>query len=327
MRHLLRRIGFYLIALWASITLNFLIPRLVPGNPAQVLIARLQGRIDPRAVHAMEIAFGVSHASLWSQYVEYLGNLAHGNLGISVTYFPTPVATVIAQDLPWTLALMGTAVVISFVCGTLLGIIVAWRRGSPLGVFLPPVLTFFSAIPYFWLALITLYVLGFVLNWFPLNGGYDLSLSPDLNPDFLLSVLQHALLPALTIVVSSIAGWMLGMRNAMMTSLSEDYVLMAQAKGLPERRVMLTYAARNAILPNITGFALSLGFVVGGALLTEIVFSYPGIGFALLQAVQNSDYALLQGIFLIIAVAVLGANFLADLLYVVLDPRTRQERG
>src|SRR6266566_1745123 len=303
MRHLLQRIGFYLVALWASITLNFLIPRLVPGNPAQVLIARLQGRIDPRAEHAMEIAFGISHASLWSQYVEYLGNLVHGNLGISVTYFPTPVATVIGQDLPWTLALMGSAVVISFVCGTLLGIIVAWRRGSRLDALLPPVLTFLSAIPYFWLALIILFV--FVLNWFPLSGGYDLSVEPGWTPDFLLSALQHALLPALTIVVSSIAGWLLGMRNAMITTLSEDYVLMAQAKGLSDRRVMLAYAARNAILPNITSFALSLGFVVGGALLTEIVFSYPGIGFALLQAVQNSDYALLQGIFLIIAIAVL----------------------
>ncbi len=294
MHHLLRRIGFYLVALWASITLNFLIPRLVPGNPAQVLIARLQGRIDPRAERAMEVAFGISHASLWRQYVEYLGNLAHGNLGISVTYFPTPVATVIGQRLD---------------------------------ALLPPALTFLSAIPYFWLALILLYILGFVLNWFPLSGGYDLSTQPGWSPDFLLSAAQHALLPAFTIVVSSIAGWLLGMRNAMMTTLNEDYVLMAQAKGLSERRVMLAYAARNAILPNITGFALSLGFVVGGALLTEIVFSYPGIGFALLQAVQNSDYALLQGIFLIIAVAVLGANFLADLIYVALDPRVRQERS
>src|SRR6266567_4717954 len=249
MRHLLRRGGFYLVALWASITLNFLIPRLVPGNPAQVLIARLQGRIDPRAERAMEVAFGISHASLWKQYIDYLGNLVHGNLGISVTYFPTPVATVIGQNLPWTLALVGTAIVISFVGGTLLGIIVAWRRGSRLDAILPPMLTFLSAIPYFWLALIMLYFLGFVLNWFP------------------LSAVQHALLPAITIVVSSIAGWQLGMRNAMMTTLSEDYVLMAQAKGLSERRVMFTYAARNAILPNITGFALSLGFVVGGALL------------------------------------------------------------
>src|SRR5258708_8191078 len=245
MRHLLQRIGFYLVALWASITLNFLIPRLVPGNPAQVLIARLQGRIDPRAEHAMEIAFGVSHASLWRQYIEYLGNLLHGNLGICVTYFPTPVATVIGQDLPWTLLLVGAAVIISFVGGTLLGIIVAWKRGSRLDALLPPVLTFLSAIPYFWLALIVLYFFGFILNWFPLSGGYDLSIAPDWNPVFLLSAVQHALLPAFTIVVSSIAGWMLGMRNAMMTTLNDDYVLMAQPQRLSDRPVMLSYPALN----------------------------------------------------------------------------------
>src|SRR5258706_8878396 len=195
MRHLLRRIGFYLVALWASITLNFLIPRLVPGNPAQVLIARLQGRIDPRAEHAMEIAFGISHASLWRQYLEYLGNLAHGNLGISVTYFPTPVATVIGQDLPWTLMLVGIAVVISFVCGTLLGIIIAWRRGSRLDALLPPALTFLSAIPYFWLALIMLYLFGFVLNWFPLSGGWGLAPQPRLSSLFPFCCFSHTSLP------------------------------------------------------------------------------------------------------------------------------------
>jgi len=186
-------------------------------------------------------------------------------------------------------------------------------------------LTFFSAIPYFWLALIVVYVFGFLLRLFPLTGAYDLSVEPGLNGAFITSAVYHAILPAITIVVSSIAGWMLGMRNAMLSTLSEDYVLMAQAKGLPDRRVMLMYAARNAILPNITGFALSLGFVVGGALLTEIIFSYPGIGFALLQAVQSEDFPLMQGIFLVITLAVLGANFLADILYVVLDPRVRQE--
>jgi len=327
MRHLLRRIVFYLVALWAAVTLNFLIPRLAPGDPASALIGRFQGRVDPRALQALEIAFGISHASLWTQYFQYLNNLLHGDLGLSITYFPTPVSTVIAEDLPWTLGLVGTAAIISFIIGTLLGVIIAWKRGSFLDSILPPIMTFISAIPYFWFALIILYVLGFILNWFPLSGGYDTSIVPGLSPDYFVSILQHALLPAITIVVGSIAGWMLGMRNMMITTLTEDYVLMAKAKGLPERRVMLAYAARNAILPNITGFALSLGFVVGGALLTEIVFSYPGIGFALLQAVQNSDFALLQAIFLIIAIAVIAANFIADLVYVALDPRVRQERG
>jgi peptide/nickel transport system permease protein len=178
-------------------------------------------------------------------------------------------------------------------------------------------------VPYFWLALLLLYLLGFTLNLVPLSGGYDTSLTPGFSGAFIASAIGHAILPALTIVLASISGWLLGMRNTMITTLTEDYVLLAQAKGLPERRVVFSYAARNAILPNITGFALALGFVVSGSLVTEMVFSYPGIGFALLQAVQNLDYPLMQGIFLFIAIAVLAANFLADLLNAALDPRVR----
>lgn len=327
MRHLLRRLGFYLIALWASLTLNFLIPRLAPGNPALIFVARFQGRIRPEAIHAIELQFGITHDPLWVQYFQYLNNLLHGNLGLSITYFPTPVAEAIGQELPWTLVLVMVSLVLSFALGTLLGIIIAWRRNSFLDSLLPPLMTFISAIPYFCLALILLYIFGFTLNWFPVSGGYDRFISPDWSPDFISSAIQHAILPAITFVVASISGWMLGMRNAMIMTLSEDYVLMAQAKGLATRRVMINYAARNAILPNITGFAIALGQVVAGQLFLEIVFSYPGIGYSLFQAVQNSDYALMQGIFLIITVAVMSANFLVDMVYTVLDPRVRQERG
>jgi peptide/nickel transport system permease protein len=327
MRHLLRRIGFYLIALWGSLTLNFFIPRLAPGDPAEIFIARFQGRIDPEALHALQLQFGESNAPLWIQYFQYLNNLLHGNLGISITYFPTPVSTAIGQELPWTLGLVTVSLLISFALGTLLGIIIAWRRNSFLDSLLPPLMTFIGAIPYFCMALILLYIFGFTLGLFPLNGGYDRFLSPDWSPEFMVSVIQHALLPAITFVIANIAGWMLGMRNAMITTLSEDYVLMAQAKGLAERRIMVNYAARNAILPSITGFAIALGGVVAGQLFLEIIFSYPGIGYALYQAVQNSDYALMQGIFLVITIAVLVANFLVDLTYVILDPRVRQERG
>lgn len=326
MRHLLRRIGFYLVALWVSVTLNFLIPHLSPGNPAQALMSRLKGKVSPQAQHALEISLGVNHDPLWSQYLQYINNLLHGNLGISITYLPTPVSQVIGQDLPWTLVLVGVALVISFVVGTVLGIIVVWWRGSFSDVVFTPLFTFLSAIPYFWLALVLLYVLGSQLNWFPIHGGYDTDNTvPGFNLDFILSAAQYAILPAITIVIGSIAAWMLGMRNAMVTTLSEDYVMMAEAKGLPSWRVMFTYGARNAILPNITGFAISLGFVIGGALLTEFIFSYPGIGFILLQAVQAEDYPLMQAVFLIIALAVLIANFLADVIYVALDPRVRQE--
>lgn len=325
MRRLFRRLGFYLLALWASITLNFFIPRLAPGNPAQALIARFHGRLPPQAQHALEIALGVStHESLWDQYVQYLNNLLHGNLGLSIVYFPTPVVTLLAQEMPWTLALSIVSLVLSFALGTLMGVLVAWHHGALLDTVVTPAMTLISALPYFWLALIALYFLGFLLKWFPISGGYNLSTTPGWNADFLVSTVQHALLPILTIVLSSLASWLLGMRNAMITTLTEDYVLLAEAKGLSERRVMLAYAARNAVLPNITGFAISFGFVVSGQLLTEIVFNYPGIGFALLNAVQNADYALLQGIYLILTVAVLAANLLADLAILILDPRVRE---
>ena len=323
MKYLLRRISFYLVALWAAITINFVIPRLAPGDPASSLLARFQGRMNPQAMQALQLQFGLNHDPLWQQYLQYLQQLFHGDLGVSFTYFPTPVSTVIAQEIPWTLTLVGLSLIISFTVGTLLGMIVAWRRGSFMDSFFLPVLTFLAAIPYFWLALILLYILGFTLNLLPLSGGYDSGVIPGWNSDFLGSALQYGILPALTIVIASLGGWVLGMRNAMITTLSEDYVLMAKAKGLNERRVMFTYAGRNAILPSVTGFAISLGFVVAGSLLTEVVFSYPGIGFALLQSVQNNDYPLLQGIFLLIALAVLLANFIADLVYGVLDPRVR----
>ncbi|MBO0794615.1 MAG: ABC transporter permease, partial [Ktedonobacteraceae bacterium] len=291
-------------------------------------MARMRGKVSPQALHSLEVTLGVSHDPLGSQYVQYINNLLHGNLGISILYLPTPVTEVIAQNLPWTLVLVGVALIISFLLGTILGIIVVWRRGSLMDVVLSPFFTFLSAIPYFWLALVLLYIFGSLLGWFPIHGGYDADIAePGWNLDFIFSATQYAILPALTIIISSLAGWMLGMRNAMVTTLSEDYVLLAEAKGLTSWRVMFSYAARNAILPNITAFALSLGFVVSGSLLTEIVFSYPGIGFTILQAVHGLDYALLQGTFLVITMAVLGANFLADLLYVVLDPRVRLGRS
>ncbi len=330
MRHLIRRLGFYVIAVWASITLNFFIPRLAPGNPAEALLARFEqrGSVSPSALHALEIALGVNNQGpIWQQYFQYFINLFHGNLGISFSYYPEPVVQVIAQNIQWTLFLGAVSVIISSTVGLLLGIVMGWKRGSRLDSTLTPAVTFLSAIPYFWLALIVVYFFGFELNWFPFSDGYDTSLYPGLTPDFIVSALYHAILPAFTIIVSSLAGWLLTMRNTMVMTLSEDYVLMAQAKGLSTRRVMFAYAARNALLPNVTNFTLALGFIVGGQLLTEIVFSYPGIGYSLLQAVQNSDYALLQGIFLIITLAVLSANFLADLLYAVLDPRVRIERS
>jgi peptide/nickel transport system permease protein len=319
-----RRVIFYAVTVWAAVTINFFIPRLMPGNPVQILIARFQGRLSPQATASLTALFGLNHASLWSQYGKYWSEMVHGNLGISFTYFPVPVTQVIRQSLPWTVALIGISTVIAFAIGTLLGIIAGWRRGSWTDSLLP-ITTFFSSVPYFWFALVAVFLLGAKLHWFPVTGGYSTSLSIGFTGSFIASAIYHGLLPALTIVVASLGGWLLGMRNMMVTTMSTDYVVMAEAKGLHRRRVVFAYAARNAVLPSIAGFAMSLGFVVSGAILVEIVFSYPGIGYQLYNAVTNEDYPLMQGIFLIIALAVLAANFLADVAYVFLDPRTRQD--
>ncbi len=322
MRYVRRRLIFYLIAFWTSITLNFLIPRLMPGNPAENLMMRMHGKISPYALKALEAEFGVfQHANLAVQYWRYLIALAHGNLGVSITYFPIRVSTVIGQSLIWTLGLIGTATIISFVLGTWLGIWVAWHRHTAWDRLTVPVAMFTSAFPYFWLALIVLYVLGFVLGWFPLSGAYSNTLPPALTLPSIADLLYHAALPALTIVVVSLGGWILSMRNNMIPSLNEDYIQLARAAGLKERTIMYQYAARNALLPNLTGFAMALGFIVAGGILTEIVFSYPGLGFLLYQASSNQDYPLLQGLLLMISFAVLLANFAVDLLYGRLDPR------
>ncbi|XXY50417.1 ABC transporter permease [Sorangium sp. So ce269] len=323
MRYLLRQLGLYFIAAWASLTLNFLIPRLMPGDPASAMFARFRGQLQPEAIDALRKAFGFTGEPLPKQYITYLSHTLTGDLGLSVAHFPAKVTDVIATGLGWTLLLSGAAVILSFGLGTLLGIVATWKRGGWLDSVLPPVLMFMGAFPYFWLAMVSLYVLGFVLGAFPLRHAYSDTLTPEWSAEFIGSVLSHMVLPALSIVIATIGGWMLGMRSAMVTVLSEEYITMAQAKGLSQWRVMFSYAARNALLPNVTGFGMALGFVLAGSLLTEIVFSYPGQGYLLIQAVRNQDYPLMQGIFLTITLAVLGANFLVDVIYVFLDPRAR----
>ena len=326
MRFYVQKISFYVVAFWAALTLNFFIPRLMPGDPVDVMLSKLsaKGPVTPAARHAVELLLGTNTSQpIWSQYWEYLIKIFHGDLGISVTYYPASVSQIIGQTLPWTIALIGLATIISFILGIGLGQLAGWKRGSWLDNVIP-VTTMFQAIPYFWLALILLYLLASLLPIFPLYGGYDVTTrTPGLSFAFVGSAIYYGALPALTIVISSLGGWMLGMRNMMVATLSEDYILTAEAKGLKPRRIMTTYAARNAVLPSLSGFAISLGFVVAGSIVTEQVFSYPGIGSALLNAVQNNDYSLMQGIFLVITFSVLGANLLVDLLYAIIDPRTR----
>jgi peptide/nickel transport system permease protein len=326
MRMLARRLPFYAITFVIAITIDFFIPRLMPGNALDAVLAKAGSQMgSPQALRALEKLYGVNNpAGLPTQYTQFWVRLVHGDLGISTSSYPTPVTAVIGTALPWTVALVGVATVISFVLGTLIGVLVAWRRGSWLDNLLP-VTTFFQAAPYFFLAFLAIEVFSVKLGWFPYGLGQNqLDYQTGLAPSHVADVLDHALLPALTIVVASAAGWIVGMRNQMLSTMDEDYVLIAQAKGLPKRRVVW-YAARNAILPSVSGFSLAVGFVISGALLTEIVFAYPGLGFVLYQAVINHDAPLMQGIFLIITLAVLAANLLADFAYLVLDPRIRQE--
>ena len=231
----------------------------------------------------------------------------------------------IKQGLPWTLGLVGMATIIAFLLGTLIGVLSAWRRGGVFDAILPPVFIVVSAFPYFWLGLLLLLAFALNLGWFPLGFAYDLTSEINLSWDFIFQVVSHAALPAFTIVITSIGGWILTMRNTMITTLAEDYVKMARAKGLSPVRIMFMYAARNAILPNLTGFAMSLGFVISGAILVEIVFNYPGLGFTLLQAVHSEDFALMQTLFLMITLAVLLAVLAADVVTAILDPRTREQ--
>ncbi len=323
MRAIASRLGFYLIAAWAALTLNFLIPRLMPGDPATIMAGRLSSSASPEAIAALREAFGGSDAPLYRQYGAYLADVAQGDLGRSISQYPARVSDVIATGMVWTLGLGGVAVVLSFALGTALGALAAWRRSGWLDSVLPPVLAMSGAFPYFWLAMLALHVFGFTLGWSPLRHAYCDHLEPGWSLGFIVDVVQHAFLPAVTIIIATIGGWLLTMRNAMIGVLGTEQITLARAKGLSNRRVLWSYAARNAILPNLTSFGMALGFVLGGSLLTEIVFSYPGTGYLLLQAVRTQDYPLMQGLFLAITLAVLAANFLVDLLTMALDPRTR----
>jgi peptide/nickel transport system permease protein len=283
--------------------------------------------LQPSAYRALEALLGMGRpGSIWHQYWAYLVDVSHFNFGTSVAEFPAKVSTLLGQTLPWTIILVGSATVIAFVVGTGLGIVAGWRHGGWLDRVLPG-LTFFQAVPYFFLALILLEVFAVRFHLFPIGQGYAGGLIPGWHWAFIGSAIYHSLLPAFTIVLASVAGWMLQMRNVMITTIGEDYVLAAQAKGLSSRRVVFTYAARNALLPQLQGFGLALGFVVSGAIIMEIVFSYPGIGLLLFNAVTSNDYPLMQGVFLVITFAVLLANLVVDLIIVVADPRARAREG
>ena len=326
MRYFVRKIAFFLATLWAAITLNFIIPRLQPGDPAEVMVQKLAGKdaqLNPAAVEAMRAMLGAPEGSLFTQYVEYLKALARGDFGVSYTYYPYPVTEVIGQAMPWTLVLVGVTQVLAFVIGITLGAYAAWRRNSRFDSIVTLGSTFLGTLPSFWIALLLVFGFGYTLGWFPTGGGYSAT-TPGLNGAFLADAAYHSILPALSLLITAPIGWILGMRNTMVMNLGEDYIRLAKAKGLSDRVVALRYAARNALLPSVTGFAIALGGVLGGSILVEKIYDYPGMGRLMDEAIGNRDFPLLQTLLLFIIVGVLLANLIADLLYGVLDPRARR---
>lgn len=330
--YVLRRFAFFLIIVWLAATLNFFIPRLSSQNPVRermIESAVLGGYVNAgmkEMVEEYEQRFGLDQP-LWVQYFRYVGDLARGDFNYSIALFPRTVREIIAESLPWTIGLLLTTTVLSFILGTLLGALMAWPRApSFLQYVLPPLLAL-HALPFYLFGLVLMYLLAFQTGWFPIYGGYTPGTVPTLTPAFLLDMLQHAALPALSIILVSIGGWALTMRAMVVTIQGEDFITFADAKGLKASTIFLRYAIRNTMLPQATAFALALGQIVAGGVLVEVVFGYPGIGLVLFSAIRQADWFLIQGAVFCIVVTIGLATLLLDLIYPKLDPRITYQRG
>jgi peptide/nickel transport system permease protein len=309
-----------------ALTLNFLLPRLMPGDPVAGVLAHLspaQIEANPGIVATYRALLGGAKGSLWHDYVAYLHRLQHLNFGVSTSNYPAPVSDVIGRTLPYSIVLVGVSFLAAFVLGTVIGMVAAWRRGKGVDNILVPVFMSLGAFPAFFTALLGVYFVGLKLHWFPIQHAYADDLAPGFNWTFISSAVRHAELPGLVILAAYTGGWVLNMRTVMVNTISEDYVAVAHAKGLRDRRVMTRYAGRNAILPPLNGFAAQFATAVGGVVVIEFVFSYPGAGLTLQNAVLGADYPLAQGLLLVLSLCVIAANFIMDLLNFVLDPRVR----
>ncbi|NKX75550.1 ABC transporter permease [Rhodobacteraceae bacterium R_SAG3] len=324
MRFLLKRLGFYAVAFLVAATFNFMIPRLLPGNPADIMLANSGGMIAPEAREALMATFGFIDAPLHEQYFAYLGSIFTWDFGLSIKFYPMPVADVLTQALPWTLFLTGSALLISFSIGTLLGVLATWRRGQLTDVIASPTALALQSVPAVVVALCGLYFLAVRNRFFPTSYAFDPKLDPAWSWEFISSVAYHGFLPVVTLSVVLIGGYLITMRNNMIGQLGEDYLAMAEAKGLSDARVRYAYAARNALLPSVTALALSFGALFGGSLITEVVFNYPGVGNLLYLGIVGRDFPLIQGQLLIMTLAMLLANLAVDLAYVFLDPRLKR---
>ena len=322
-RYFSRKILIYLLTFFLAVSIDWMIPRFMPGDPITNMLARAS--INSNAAQEMHDyythVFGLD-LPLWQQYLNFWGRLLQGDLGTSTYLFPTPVTQVIAHAVPYDIFLLVPAILASWFAGNWFGAFAA--RTKWLDNIISPISYIFTAMPYMWLGILLAWLFGTVLHIFPIAGAYSYSIrQPNLSLSFIGSVLHHWFLPFLSLFLVGFGGQAIGMRNMIIYELESDYSHYLEALGAP-RRLVRKYAFNNAVLPQITGLALSLGVVVAGAIVTEVVFSYPGIGYLLLAAIQNQDYFLIQGCFLLIIIGVLLANFAIDIVYVIIDPRTRR---
>ncbi|PKG39767.1 ABC transporter permease [Psychromonas sp. Urea-02u-13] len=321
----LRRLAFYFIALLFAATLNFIIPRAMPGDPITMMFANATSQVTPERIAAMKELLGFVDGPLIVQFGMYMKSVLTWDLGISVQFYPLTVNTVLGNAVGWSLFLAGTAVVISFTIGSVLGIFAAWKRGSKFDTIMSPGMLVIQAVPQVVTAMLLLFVFAITLKWFPTSYAYTPGVTPDWTSwTFLKDVAYHAVLPLFGATIVQIGGFLIAMRNNMINLLGEDYITMAKGKGLSENRVVFNYAARNAMLPSVTALSMSLGMAIGGQMIIEIIFNYPGLGTVLLNAINARDYQVLQGQLLVMTLFMLFFNLLADMLYVLLDPRLRK---
>lgn len=325
--YLCRRLLMFAAVLLCATTINFIVPRLAPGDPTAAVLEQLTSRgqqVEGAAdiVATYRAQFGLDDPIL-VQYFRYLGNTLSFNLGSSISYFPQKVSSAILSALPWTIGLLAVSTFIAFVLGSLIGALLVWPRSSRSIRLAAPVLMVMSAIPYYLLALVILYVFAIWTGWFPLGGAYG-SLPTGFNISTVADILYHAFLPGLSIVLAGVGFWALGMRGAMINVLGEDYLMLAEARGLKDRRIFFRYAMRNALLPQVTSLAIALGTAVSGSVLVEVAFNYPGIGYLLYNALRSSDYFLVQGVSFFLVLTVALAVLILDILYPLLDPRIQR---
>lgn len=328
--YLFRRILLVFLIIWTAATVNFFIPKITPRNPIREKLmeqASRSGYIPPgftEMVKSYEVKFGLDQP-VWKQYVSYLNDMAHFNLGYSISNFPTTVPDLIGQAIWWTLGLLTVTTIVTFVIGTLLGALMAWSRSNFIFRQVLPSLLVLGAVPPFIIGLLLIYLVAFKWQWLPLGGAYETGALPTLSVSFILDILKHAILPALAFILTTAGGWAIGMRGMMVTVQGEDYMTFAEAKGLKNWRLFYKYAVRNALLPQITGLAISFSYIVSGSVLVESVFRYPGLGSLLATAIRQLDYFLIYGIVFILIVSIGIAMFIVDLIYPLLDPRISYE--